>query len=326
MLCRINMLAVDVVVLPHGRTASGSTARSPSSPGEPWDRRGHRPHLRRPRRPGRDRVAQARGRRRGRRVDREGARQRSRPRRRGAHRQGRRVRPPRPRGDRRASARSTSSSTTPAPTRTSGRCSAPRAAPGTRRSTSTSRATSGARARSRATSRREARRARSSTSRASRASSASPLQGIYAMTKAAVISMTKTLALELGPSRIRVNAIAPGFVDTRLASAILKNDELRQGRARANAARPLRHARRDRRRRAVPRERRCKLLDWTYACDRRRVDHRLGGPTCSQQVGERSEGTDGDGSDDRGQVPPEPPARHGRDGVRVVCDQRLHRA
>src|SRR5580704_5933589 len=55
---------------------------------------------------------------------------------------------------------------------------------------------------------------------------ASPMQGIYSMTKAAVISMTKTLALELGPSRVRVNAIAPGFVDTRLASAVLKNDEL----------------------------------------------------------------------------------------------------
>jgi NAD(P)-dependent dehydrogenase (short-subunit alcohol dehydrogenase family) len=55
---------------------------------------------------------------------------------------------------------------------------------------------------------------------------ASPLQGIYAATKAAVISMTKTLAAELGPSNVRVNAIAPGFVDTRLASAILKNDEL----------------------------------------------------------------------------------------------------
>jgi NAD(P)-dependent dehydrogenase (short-subunit alcohol dehydrogenase family) len=55
---------------------------------------------------------------------------------------------------------------------------------------------------------------------------ASPMQGIYSMTKAAVISMTKTLALELGPSRVRVNAIAPGFVDTRLASAVLKNDDL----------------------------------------------------------------------------------------------------
>jgi NAD(P)-dependent dehydrogenase (short-subunit alcohol dehydrogenase family) len=54
----------------------------------------------------------------------------------------------------------------------------------------------------------------------------SPLQGVYAATKAAIISMTKTLACELARSKIRVNAIAPGFVDTRLASAILKNDEL----------------------------------------------------------------------------------------------------
>jgi NAD(P)-dependent dehydrogenase (short-subunit alcohol dehydrogenase family) len=55
---------------------------------------------------------------------------------------------------------------------------------------------------------------------------ASPMQGVYSMTKAAVISMTRTLAVELAPSKIRVNAIAPGFVDTRLASAILKSEEL----------------------------------------------------------------------------------------------------
>jgi NAD(P)-dependent dehydrogenase (short-subunit alcohol dehydrogenase family) len=55
---------------------------------------------------------------------------------------------------------------------------------------------------------------------------ASPLQGIYAMTKAAVISMTKTFAYELAANKIRVNAIAPGFVDTRFAAAVLKNDAL----------------------------------------------------------------------------------------------------
>ena len=53
-----------------------------------------------------------------------------------------------------------------------------------------------------------------------------PLQGVYGMTKAAVISMTKTLALELGTSGIRVNAISPGMVDTRLAAAIVGNDTL----------------------------------------------------------------------------------------------------
>jgi NAD(P)-dependent dehydrogenase (short-subunit alcohol dehydrogenase family) len=56
---------------------------------------------------------------------------------------------------------------------------------------------------------------------------AAPLQGVYGMTKAAVIAMTQTLAQELGPSGIRVNAIAPGLVDTRFASALVHNDELR---------------------------------------------------------------------------------------------------
>jgi NAD(P)-dependent dehydrogenase (short-subunit alcohol dehydrogenase family) len=55
---------------------------------------------------------------------------------------------------------------------------------------------------------------------------ASPLQGCYAMTKAAVISMTKTFAYELAANKIRVNAIAPGFVDTKFAAAVLKNDTL----------------------------------------------------------------------------------------------------
>jgi NAD(P)-dependent dehydrogenase (short-subunit alcohol dehydrogenase family) len=55
---------------------------------------------------------------------------------------------------------------------------------------------------------------------------AAPLQGVYGMTKAAVISMTKTMAYELASSSIRVNAIAPGLVDTRFASAIVSNDEI----------------------------------------------------------------------------------------------------
>lgn len=56
---------------------------------------------------------------------------------------------------------------------------------------------------------------------------AAPLQGVYGMTKAAVISMTKTLATELGPQGIRVNAIAPGLVDTRFAAALTSNDEIK---------------------------------------------------------------------------------------------------
>jgi NAD(P)-dependent dehydrogenase (short-subunit alcohol dehydrogenase family) len=49
------------------------------------------------------------------------------------------------------------------------------------------------------------------------------MQGIYGATKAAVISMTQTLAAELGSSKIRVNAIAPGLVETRFASALVNN-------------------------------------------------------------------------------------------------------
>lgn len=45
---------------------------------------------------------------------------------------------------------------------------------------------------------------------------------IYGMTKAAVISMTKGMAKEYSAHGIRVNALLPGFTDTKLASA-LKN-------------------------------------------------------------------------------------------------------
>ncbi len=55
---------------------------------------------------------------------------------------------------------------------------------------------------------------------------AAPAQGVYGMTKAAVISMTQTLAAELGSSGIRVNAIAPGLVETRFAAAIVGNPAL----------------------------------------------------------------------------------------------------
>ena len=38
----------------------------------------------------------------------------------------------------------------------------------------------------------------------------------YAMTKGAIISMTRALAIELAPKRIRVNCVAPGFIVTPL--------------------------------------------------------------------------------------------------------------
>lgn len=53
-----------------------------------------------------------------------------------------------------------------------------------------------------------------------------PMMGIYSISKAAVIMMTRALAVELGPENIQVNAIAPGFVKTRFSSAIWQNDTL----------------------------------------------------------------------------------------------------
>ena len=55
---------------------------------------------------------------------------------------------------------------------------------------------------------------------------AAPLQGAYGMTKAAVISMTQTLAAEVGGQGIRINAIAPGLVDTKFAATIVHNEAL----------------------------------------------------------------------------------------------------
>ncbi len=47
---------------------------------------------------------------------------------------------------------------------------------------------------------------------------------LYSMSKAAVIGLTKALAKELAPSKITVNCIAPGIIDTRMNSAFSKEE------------------------------------------------------------------------------------------------------
>jgi 3-oxoacyl-[acyl-carrier protein] reductase len=45
-------------------------------------------------------------------------------------------------------------------------------------------------------------------------------QANYAASKGGVVSLTRTLALELGKRRIRVNALAPGFVQTPMTDVV----------------------------------------------------------------------------------------------------------
>ncbi|MCF6319236.1 MAG: SDR family oxidoreductase [Proteobacteria bacterium] len=53
-----------------------------------------------------------------------------------------------------------------------------------------------------------------------------PMQGIYSITKAAIISMTKAFAKECAPQNIRVNAVLPGLTDTKFASALTSNEHM----------------------------------------------------------------------------------------------------
>jgi NAD(P)-dependent dehydrogenase (short-subunit alcohol dehydrogenase family) len=50
-----------------------------------------------------------------------------------------------------------------------------------------------------------------------------PLQGIYSITKGAVLNLTRVFARECGPDGIRVNAILPGLVRTKFAGALLSD-------------------------------------------------------------------------------------------------------
>ncbi len=56
----------------------------------------------------------------------------------------------------------------------------------------------------------------------------SPMEGLgaYCISKAAINMLTKAMAVELGPYHIRVNALAPGIVQTRFSQALWDNSEL----------------------------------------------------------------------------------------------------
>ena len=58
-----------------------------------------------------------------------------------------------------------------------------------------------------------------------------PGEGLYGSAKAALVSLTSTLAIELGWHNIRVNAVAPSLIDTKLVARHLATDVQRADRA-----------------------------------------------------------------------------------------------
>lgn len=47
----------------------------------------------------------------------------------------------------------------------------------------------------------------------------------YASSKGAIVQLTRSLAVALAPEKIRVNAVAPGWIETRLSAGALQNPE-----------------------------------------------------------------------------------------------------
>jgi NAD(P)-dependent dehydrogenase (short-subunit alcohol dehydrogenase family) len=56
-----------------------------------------------------------------------------------------------------------------------------------------------------------------------------PMMGIYSVSKAAIVMLTKVLALELGADNIQVNAIAPGMIKTRFSRSLWDNPSVLAG-------------------------------------------------------------------------------------------------
>jgi NAD(P)-dependent dehydrogenase (short-subunit alcohol dehydrogenase family) len=79
-----------------------------------------------------------------------------------------------------------------------------------------------------------------------------PMQGIYSITKAAVVSMTKAFAKECAPLGIRCNALLPGLTKTKFAGALFEHEEIYKACDGEDPHGPSRRARGDGRHGALP--------------------------------------------------------------------------
>jgi NAD(P)-dependent dehydrogenase (short-subunit alcohol dehydrogenase family) len=61
---------------------------------------------------------------------------------------------------------------------------------------------------------------------------------LYSFTKAGLIMMTRTWAVEFGKKGVRVNAIAPGLIQTDFSEFFWKNEEYRK---KLEATQPISH-------------------------------------------------------------------------------------
>jgi NAD(P)-dependent dehydrogenase (short-subunit alcohol dehydrogenase family) len=55
-----------------------------------------------------------------------------------------------------------------------------------------------------------------------------PRRSVYCTTKHAIEGLTKAMAIELAPRQIRVNSLAPTFIETPMTRPFLKSEEFRK--------------------------------------------------------------------------------------------------